>query len=372
MKILYLSNIPSPYRVDFFNELGKHCDLTVLFEIDNSTERDDSWKNYNFKYFNGIILKGKRTSLDTAFCPSVIKYMKKNQYDFIIVTVLASFTALLAVTWMKLKGISYCYEGDGGRVQNSSKIKTVLKKYIISTAKLCFSTSKEFDQYCITYGANAANIRRYPFTSIKRQDILLHLLSEEEKNKIKKKLGVLEKRIILSVGRVINLKGYDVLLNSVKDLDTNWGVYIIGGVPGDEFLSIIRNNNLKNVHFIDFQKKEIVKEYYLASDIFVLPTRYDPWGLVINEAMAAGLPIITTYQCGAGTELVENDVNGYLYDSEDVNQLRYHMNELTMNSHKRALMGEQSLIKIKDYTTENMAVCHEKVFEDEYKRIRGK
>ena len=47
-KILWLTNIPSPYRVAFFNELGKQCSLTVLFEKASSDVRDDDWKNYSF------------------------------------------------------------------------------------------------------------------------------------------------------------------------------------------------------------------------------------------------------------------------------------------------------------------------------------
>ena len=64
MKVLFLTNIPSPYRVDFFNEIGKYCDLTVLFEKGFSNERDTSWKNYSFDNFKGIFLKGKSIKTD--------------------------------------------------------------------------------------------------------------------------------------------------------------------------------------------------------------------------------------------------------------------------------------------------------------------
>ena len=56
MKILVLTNIPSPYRVDFFNEWGKYCDLTVAFEKEASDERDNSWKKYQFTHFKGVLL----------------------------------------------------------------------------------------------------------------------------------------------------------------------------------------------------------------------------------------------------------------------------------------------------------------------------
>lgn len=76
MKILWLTNVPSPYRVDFFNELGKSCELTVLFEKRTSDERNKSWQNYKFLNFTGVFLNGKSVNTDTAICPGVVKYVK--------------------------------------------------------------------------------------------------------------------------------------------------------------------------------------------------------------------------------------------------------------------------------------------------------
>ena len=96
MKVLYITNIPSPYKVDFYNELGKYCELTALFETDASTERSEEWKKYCFDTFEGIILKGRRMSADTAFCPEIVKHLQKGLYDIVVLTVLASPTALSA------------------------------------------------------------------------------------------------------------------------------------------------------------------------------------------------------------------------------------------------------------------------------------
>ena len=81
MKVLILTNIPSPYRVDFFNELGKLCELTVVFERAASTERDDSWKTYNTDHFTPVVLNGVKKGVANAFCPSVVKYLKKGKYE---------------------------------------------------------------------------------------------------------------------------------------------------------------------------------------------------------------------------------------------------------------------------------------------------
>ena len=113
MKVLYITNIPSPYKVDFYNELGKYCELTALFETDASTERSEEWKKYCFDTFEGIILKGRRMSADTAFCPEIVKHLQKGLYDIVVLTVLASPTALLAAYTLQHRKIPYYYEGDG-------------------------------------------------------------------------------------------------------------------------------------------------------------------------------------------------------------------------------------------------------------------
>ena len=58
-------------------------------------------------------------------------------------------------------------------------------------------------------------------------------------------------------------------------------------------------------------------DYYLAADVFVLPTLEDVWGFVINEAMVCGCPIVTTYDCGASRDLVKNRVNGFLVETRE-------------------------------------------------------
>ncbi len=366
MKILFLTNIPSPYRVRFFNELGKHCELTVLFETDSSTERDASWKEHSFQNFEGILLPGKRTGMDTAFCPSVVRYLRRGRYDYVIVTVLASLTGLLAVTWLKLLQIPYLYEGDGGIPKNTRGLKAALKQYVIGSAKLCFSTSAQFDRYCIAYGASPERIRRYPFTSVCAGDILEEVPSQEQKAALRRQLGIREEHFILSVGRILPLKGYDILLNAFAERrEPSWGLYIIGGRIREEFQQIVTEKQLDQVHFIDFQLPEKLRQYYMASDFFVLPTRYDPWGLVVNEAMASGLPVITTYACGAGTEMVLPGENGFLYEAEDTQELSRLLSSLMKAPLDRQRMGAAALQTAQKYTIEEMSEAHLRVLAKE-------
>lgn len=121
---------------------------------------------------------------------------------------------------------------------------------------------------------------------------------------------------------------------------------------------ILNQKKLNNVHFIDFILPEELRRYYMAADIFVFPTRADAWGLVINEAMAVGLPIITTYECGAGSEMINEGQNGLLYRAEDTWKLTEYLVRLMQAEQTRKEMGENALKFIKKYTIEEMVATH--------------
>ena len=361
-KVLFIVNIPSPYRVSFFNELGKYCDLTVLFEKRASDERDDSWKKYEFVNFKGVFLNGFSVGVATAVCFEVKSHIKKDKYDYIVCANFTSPTGMLAINYMKRHKIPYYLECDGGFAKSGKGPKELLKKYIMSGAEGYFSTGKDTDEYYELYGADKSRIYHYPFTSIENSDVELKVYSEEEKSKLKKKLGLKDGITILAVGQFIPRKGFDVLLKSATKLKGKVNICFVGGVPTQEYLQLKDQLELDNVTFEGFKEKAQLKEYYLASDIFVLPTREDIWGLVVNEAMANALPVITTKNCVAGNELVEDNVNGYLINVDDEVNLAEKIDVLASDIELRLKMAEASLVKIKEYTIEKMAKRHMEVF----------
>lgn len=358
MKLLFLTNVPSPYRVDFFNELGKLCDLTVVFEKKTSDERDASWKNYEFKNFKGIFLKGISVNTDTALSFEVLKYVKDKSFDNIICADVSSPTGMIAIQYMKQHKISYFIEGDGGFAKSGKGFKERVKRHFISGAKGYFSTSAAHDEYYITYGAEKDKIHRYPFTSLKNDDILSAVTTYYDKLEIREELSITEKNVILAVGQFIYRKGFDILLNVAENLSKDIGVYFVGDEATAEYLKIKSEKNLTNVHFIGFKNKTELKKYYIAADLFVHPTREDIWGLVINEAMACALPVITTDRCIAGLELVEDGVNGFVIDIENDKALLMRISEILRQDSDIKKLGENSLFKIKEYTIEKMAERH--------------
>lgn len=353
MRVLFLTNVPSPYRVDFFNKLGDLCELTVLFESDKAKNRNCEWMAKGNKNFKSVFMKGIKVGDAEAFCPKVVKYLSKKKYDFIIVGLYSSPTGMLAIEYMKMRNIPFILNSDGGYIKSESKFNYFIKRHFISAASYWLSTGKITSDYFSYYGADKRKIYVYPFTSTLQNEILSKPLNNEEKKMYKKKLGMNENKIVLSVGQFIHRKGYDLLLNSCKNLNKDIGIYIVGGEATEEYKKIKEKFNLTNVHFVGFKKKSELAQYYKAADLFVLPTREDIWGLVINEAMSYGLPVLTTERCVAGLEMIN--------DKDCICDVNVDWTEKIENTIKREdynLLCENNLKTAKKYTIENMAREH--------------
>lgn len=348
--------------MDFFNELGKTQDVKVIFEAETAPQINSNWYSADIINFEAVFLK-KGDIEERKIDWKVLKQIKRKTQDVIVLTSYAYFTEMLALIYLKLIKIPYYLEVDGGIIKIEKRLKKWYKTFLVSNAYGYISPSKQTDDFFAYYGAKKEKIRRYPFTSLKKADVLSDVLNCEEKQILRREIGIKEEKVILSVGQYIYRKGYDILLNGIVEIDKNYGVYIIGGDnPTNEYIELVDKFNLTNVHFISFKTKEDLKKYYKAADLFVLPTREDIWGLVINEAMAYGLPVVTTEKCLAGLELVKDNENGFIVPVEDAKQLAEKMTAILSDDVLRASMGKKSLDIIREYTIEKMASRHIEIF----------
>lgn len=351
-RILFLTNLPTPYRVDFYNAFSQYCHLTVIFEGKRFKQQKFNWvdeKLFNFKYyFANEWLNEQKIKWKILF------QILHNKYDKIVIGCYHTRTQSLLILLLKLLRKKYIFETDGGIIPDyENKIKYFFKRMLISGASLYLSPSKCTDDYLIHYGGLPNNIYRYPFTSIKSHDVIKEILTDEQKESLRKKLGIQNKYLILSVGQFIHRKGFDILLKAMNSVHANVTLCLIGGTPTDEYNSIIKNSKLTNVIFRPFLSKDELNEYYKASNLFVLPTREDIWGLVINEAMAQGLPVITTDKCVAGVELILD--KKLIVPTESYIDLENAINYVLDNPHERHNSSKRNLNQIQNYTIEAMA-----------------
>lgn len=355
-KILFITNIPAPYRIDFYNELGKYVDLTVLFEAKGASDQGIkfNWNYDKIENFKAIFLSDgdiREKKVDW----SIFQYLKRGVYDEIVVTNYAYFTEMAAIIYLKAMHISYYMETDGGIIREENILKRFYKRFLVRGAKGYFSPSKSSDEYLEFYGAKADRIHRYPFTSLKEENILEHPVEKEEKEVLRNKLSIKEKYVILGVGQFIHRKGWDILLKAADGINVDCGIYIVGGKAGREYKKLA--DKLKTpVHFLDFMGKSELAEYYKAADLFVLPTREDIWGLVINEAMAYGLPVVTTDKCVAGLELIRNNYCGCIIPTENIEKLKEACENISSMDMKK--MSKEIRTVIMQYTIENMVKMH--------------
>ena len=348
LRVLFITNYPAPYRVDFFNLLGEQVKLTVAFTEtpEEQKHRSEKWFNSNYSGFQAVFLH-KKVSIGKLKVFKDIFQLLKSGFDYIVLGGYSSGTQVAAIEYMRVHKIPFTIEIDGGIIRSEAKSHYIIKKHLVSSASAWLSSGRAATSYLMHYGADPQKIIIYPLTSQNKRDMPgenLQLLRE----KARKHLQIEEKYMVLSVGQMIRRKGFDVLLKSATGLSNEIGVYIVGGDPSEEYLRLADKLCLENVHFVGFKNKTELAEYYCAADLFVMPTREDIWGLVVGEAMSYGLPIISTDQCMAALELVENNVNGMIVPVENPKALADAI-EYVLNG-DYTLMGQRSRQRIQEYT----------------------
>jgi glycosyltransferase involved in cell wall biosynthesis len=354
MKIFVLSDFAAPYRKEVFKGLSQKYDIDVFFNIAKSDQRDPKWYAHSDGELEFYVLNTEEAQAKYDNCIKNIK-----SYDLVICYDPWHKRSRALQRLCIRKKIPYVLNADGALGINTSFPKKQIKTFYTKRAALCFAGCERAVEYFKTYGAKAEKIVKHPFTSLKKDQLVKEPLTTEEKAEKKKSLGIDEKTMFITVGQFIHRKAFDLLLSAWEKAEQTSQLYIIGGGPLEEqYLQTIAEKKLANVHIVGFKKPDELKEYYLASDVFVMPTRKDIWGLVVNEAMAAALPIISSDRCTSGNELVANDVNGYIYPCEDTELLAKYIDKLGNDDKLRQAFSNSSLSKISEYVIENIVDSH--------------
>lgn len=360
-KVIFLTYIPSPYRVDFFNELNKFCDLYVVYyeKGANNLGWKETQKVHTYKH---TILFEKSKLLGIL---NLFKLLISERKNIFVIGGYAMLPEILAILFLKIIGVKFVINSDGGFITKGF-LKTLIKKVLIQSASYWLSSGVNTTKTLQYYGAKISNIFEYNFTSLMQEDVMKEVLTIDEKNQLKHKLNLkIGTSYIIYVGRLIQLKGVDVLINAISEIKTkNIELLLIG--DGEEKVNLDRLINEKGlfniVRFLGKKSKNDVLKYLKASDLFVLPSRGvgDVWGLVINEAIANGLAIISTKKVGASYSLIKEGLNGYIINCDNEIELSHAIEKVYAGN-----LFEQQKISLniaQDYTIENMAKAHLKLF----------
>ena len=149
-----------------------------------------------------------------------------------------------------------------------------------------------------------------------------------------------------------------MLLKAVKEVDLEIQVILIGTECPLEYKDLLEELSDK-VKVFSFCNSEALKKYYSAADLFLLPTRSDVWGLVISEAMANAIPVVTTNMCLAGVAMLPDDD---IIPIDDVSSISRQINRYyEMSFEERTKIGKRNLDETKKYTISESVkndICH--------------
>ena len=240
-------------------------------------------------------------------------------------------------------------------------IKENIKKLFVSNCNGALVDGIRHKNYAVSLGLQSEKI------FIKRGTGPVDISWYQKKiSKIKKDKIILCKKLnipyrnFLYVGRFSPEKNIIFLLKNFKNIQEegvkDWGLILLGSGPQKkEIESFIDKNNIKNIFLPGFKQKEEIPFYYALADCFILPSISEPWGLVVSEAMACGLPILVSNRCGCYPDIVHDGENGFSFDPLNDNEFLEFMKNICYGKYNLEEMSKASLKIIKEYTPEKVA-----------------
>lgn len=345
-KVLYISNIEVPYRVQFFNELAKSCDLTVLYERESSANRNPQWakgekKNYRVKY-----LKGIRIGNESGFSLGILKEVFSH-YDCVIVGCYNSPVQMLAMLAMRLFRIHYYLNLDGEPFLDGKGVKAKLKRFFLSGAEKYLVAGEKAGESIRPF-VGEKKIIPYYFSSLSQQEICDHSAVAAQCQR---------SDTILVVGQYFDYKGLDVALEAAKRDPSRPYKFVGMGGRTELFRENCHTDEVKNVELIPFLQKEDLEREYQTCAMLVLPSRQECWGLVINEAASFGTPIVSTWGSGAAVEFLADTYPQYLAQPGDAEDLLRCIQKFVLSEHKD-IYRDYLLEKSKEYHIEGSVQSH--------------
>lgn len=361
MKLFILSKIPAPYRMAVFTGLAKVYDTTVFLERTKDAERSKDWFQEASKECWYDLLSEDEGRKKYEECIAHLK-----EYDLVLCYEPFTKEARRLERLCMCMRVPYVINIDGALKLNTNIIKSLVKRFYITHAAKCLAGSAGAEKYLRYYGASCDKIVRHKFTSMYADEIRKQPLSITEKEILKEQLGIRKIPTFITVGQFIPRKGFDLLIEAWKDVkEKNCQLLIIGGGGlRSQYEDMIKTYGLDNVFLSDFIPHEQLMNYFQACDFFIMPTREDIWGLVVNEAMSVGLPVISSDHCVAANELIENGINGFIYPLNATALLAQIIVSQLEDRSGYAELCCRALEAVADYTYENIIAKHIEVFED--------
>ncbi len=355
MRLVVITNILAPYRIPLFEALRSQVDdFTVLLMA--KTEENRQWTidqvNFKTESLPGLHCLPGGAEVSVHINYGVIRRLIHLRPD-VVLSGGFSLANIAAYTYCKLFGAAYVGWGeltlkDGAE---HSGVKRAIRRIMTHGSTGSIASSSAAREAFFHYGARPNTV----LTTILPFDVSsLHAAAMDFKasDTGKRLRAQFPGPVVLSIGQLIKRKGYQELLaiyQSALRTNPNIQLLIIGEGPERTTLEEqVKDAGLANVHFIGHVQPADLHRYLGVSDVFIFPTRYDCFGLVLSEAMAAELVVVSSVHAMATQDLVVHGKTGFVIDPSDTHASATVLrNALTLSADARDHIGRAAYERVR-------------------------
>lgn len=332
MKICALTVMPSPYMKDFFGAMhaDPEFDLHVLYQ--ELAAPDTHWNRLALPDY-AQLLPGRWIPFlggRLHWNPSVVCEMEHSDAELYIVQGYAGFTSQKAMKWLNRTGRPWIFWGELPGMTRRGRLATKLRERAMQPLRqsrgIAAIGSQAVDAYRNFTGG------RIPVANI---PYVCETAPFQAAAKLPRKAGEVT---ILFCGQLIERKGVRELLHAYRRAQSSFAglrLILVGTGPLEESLIAgLSPDERDTIEFTGFQPIDRLPAQFARADLFVLPSHHDGWGVVMNQALAAGLPLVASDRVGA-TDLIRPGWNGETFKAGDAAALAGILTKLTTDEKRR-------------------------------------
>jgi glycosyltransferase involved in cell wall biosynthesis len=359
--ILVVELEPTPYKTDLWNSLedvqkGK---LLVIYTENKNPAPDGGhkYKKWPLRKYNNIIFSGSGFLGLFNSTKEVVSNILWKKFDLVYIAGYDRFVCMLAILASLLCGSRFVVHADVfnigmplGRFRLLKLIvRELIRKVVFWRSRAVLVCGDIGLETAKKAGCKSEKIIDFPYVidvSRMRDEI-----PENQSSDCQSDIDA-DRLIIMFSGRMIPRKGLETLLLALPRLKTikrDWVLWIEG--DGPEFLrfqSLSRELNVSDkCRFLGFCQYDTHGWLMSSSDIIVVPSTEDTWGIIVDEGLQLGKLVISSDAVGSGLDRVQSGVNGYLFPAGNVSDLGDLLEKVIGDDNLRLLISEQAVSRSK-------------------------
>lgn len=340
MRLTLLTEIPAPYRIPLFNALAERVELAVVFLADRHPQRPYRLHESEMAFqcmvlpHREVTLRGRWVVLNGG----VGRALRGS--DVVLVGGWNQPAFWQALAWTKVRRLPLVgWVESTGRDHRSARFDPA-RRAVVRAIDAFVVPGRESHAYLGSLGIEGERITTAP-NAVDRA-----IFEKPQADNSSER----ERPVVLAVGRLAPEKGLDILLEATRDLPVE--VVLAGSGPEDDRLRALAGSNVRFLGQVD---RDDLPGLYATADVLALPSRSEAWGMVLNEAGLAGLPLVASDAAGGAHELVIDGENGFRVPAGDVGALRAALRRLVEDPDLCTRFGARSREIASAYSAEAWA-----------------